>query len=344
MDEDERWQRLVSLAKIASEKSYSPYSGFPVGAAILTPDGTTFSGCNIENASFGLTICAERCAILKAISEGYRDLRTIVIYTPTPEPSPPCGSCRQFFTEFSPTAEVVCVCDGDAIIRSEAVNLLPYPFGTAHVDTIPSSKSQTTTPSDRIRRICIDIDNVIAWTDEVMRRVILDVTNGRVRLNYEDVRSFNYWDCQDRDGNAISRSEWSEVHTAFSQSRYLSTVKPVTGIQDQLGQLSQYFSLHFATARLPEARQATVEWLDHYKFPRHDLHFLTHGEKHISLGRFHASVEDDPTQAQAFAESGCDRNFVIAHPWNECCENRHGLYRVRTFGEIAGHLIRALGS
>src|SRR5690606_9407853 len=139
-------------------------------------------------------------------------------------------------------------------------------------------------------RICIDIDNVIAQSDSVMRSVIRQVTQNRVDLAYEDVVRFNYWDCQDRNGNAITQEEWALIHDAFSDPQQVGSIEPVPGVQEQLQRLSDHYVLHFATSRLPAARRATIEWLQRHQFPPHDLHFLKHGEKHISLGRFEASV------------------------------------------------------
>ncbi len=94
---------LFSQAVEASKGSYSPYSKFPVGAALLTEDGTVITGANIENRSFGLTNCAERTAIFAAVSAGYRKFKAIAIATPTASyPVAPCGACRQVISEFAP--------------------------------------------------------------------------------------------------------------------------------------------------------------------------------------------------------------------------------------------------
>ncbi len=93
-------KRLIDIATEARDKSYSPYSGFPIGAALLTNDGEVFTGTNVENASYGLTNCAERTAIFKAVSEGYREYEAIAIVADTERPVPPCGSCRQVLQEF----------------------------------------------------------------------------------------------------------------------------------------------------------------------------------------------------------------------------------------------------
>ena len=97
-------EKLMDLAKSAMEKSYSPYSGYRVGAALLCADGTVYQGCNIENAAFSPTVCAERCAIFKAVSEGKRDFRAIAIVGgragEVPGRAAPCGVCRQVMGEF----------------------------------------------------------------------------------------------------------------------------------------------------------------------------------------------------------------------------------------------------
>jgi cytidine deaminase len=120
---------LTQSAKAASKLAYCPYSRFPVGAAVLTDDGTVVSGCNVENASFGLTICAERNAIFRAVGEGRRKVLAVVVYTPTPGPTAPCGACRQVIHEFGPGAEVVGVCDGPDMLRARLDELLPHAFG-----------------------------------------------------------------------------------------------------------------------------------------------------------------------------------------------------------------------
>ncbi|ACI19466.1 cytidine deaminase [Dictyoglomus thermophilum] len=100
-------KKLYELAMKALENSYSPYSNFPVGAALLTKDGNVYLGTNIENASYGLTICAERLAIFKAVSEGKREFSKIVIVGKDGNGVPPCGACRQVMFEFSPEMEIL---------------------------------------------------------------------------------------------------------------------------------------------------------------------------------------------------------------------------------------------
>ncbi|MEK4230037.1 cytidine deaminase [Solibacillus sp. FSL H8-0538] len=91
---------LLKQSKIAREKAYVPYSKFPVGAALLATDGTVYHGCNIENAGYSMTNCAERTAFFKAVSEGVRDFAAIAIVADTERPCSPCGACRQVMSEF----------------------------------------------------------------------------------------------------------------------------------------------------------------------------------------------------------------------------------------------------
>ncbi|MBI4125815.1 MAG: cytidine deaminase [Deltaproteobacteria bacterium] len=99
--------QLVQKALAARKNSYSPYSKFAVGAALECGDGTVITGTNVENASYGLSICAERSALVKAISEGKRKFKRLAIVTDSPEPAAPCGMCRQMLIEFAPSLEVI---------------------------------------------------------------------------------------------------------------------------------------------------------------------------------------------------------------------------------------------
>ncbi len=92
---------LIELARTARENAYAPYSHYNVGAAVITADGTVFTGANVENASYGLCICAERTAIAHAVSQGHRELRRVVVVTQSSPPAAPCGLCRQTINEFS---------------------------------------------------------------------------------------------------------------------------------------------------------------------------------------------------------------------------------------------------
>jgi cytidine deaminase len=122
-------QSLVRAARSAASRAYAPYSHFPVGAAVLDGSGTIHRGCNVENASYGLCICAERAAIFSAVAAGASRLRCVVVYTPTPDATMPCGACRQVIHEFGPDARVVAVCDGDERIDTTIEALLPGAFG-----------------------------------------------------------------------------------------------------------------------------------------------------------------------------------------------------------------------
>ena len=100
-------EKLIEAAKKARENAHAPFSNFKVGAAVATKSGKVFTGCNVENASYGLTICAERVAIFKAISEGETDFTNIAVVADTPELTPPCGACRQIIWEFCGDVPVI---------------------------------------------------------------------------------------------------------------------------------------------------------------------------------------------------------------------------------------------
>jgi len=121
-------RELLRIAKEASLNAYVPYSGFPVGAALECEDGTVYTGCNVENAAYGDTICAERCAVLKAVSEGQRNFVRIAIYGEGKGYCMPCGSCRQVLSEFSPEMEVLCAKAGGSYVSYPLTRLMPYTF------------------------------------------------------------------------------------------------------------------------------------------------------------------------------------------------------------------------
>ncbi len=121
--------RLEKSARAAAKKSYSPYSKFSVGAAVLTGSGKIFSGCNVENASYGLCNCAERTAIFSAVAAGEKKIRAVIVFTPTPQPTMPCGACRQVINEFGPDAIVASVCNSKGRIETTLDALLPAAFG-----------------------------------------------------------------------------------------------------------------------------------------------------------------------------------------------------------------------
>ncbi|SCK26907.1 cytidine deaminase [Vogesella sp. LIG4] len=123
------WQELEKQARAAARQAYVPYSRFAVGAALLTSDGRIVRGCNVENASYGLTNCAERTAIFSARADGMSEVLAVCIYTPTSAPTPPCGACRQVLNEFGPGMAIRAVCDGTERIDTTLDVLLPGAFG-----------------------------------------------------------------------------------------------------------------------------------------------------------------------------------------------------------------------
>src|SRR6476659_2098684 len=125
---DEHWRQLADAARVASQRAYCRYSNFRVGAAVLTSDGAIAHGCNVENASFGLTICAERNAIFSAVAGGARAIVALSLYTPTPQPVTPCGACRQVLAEFGREALIRCFCDGPDVLTFTLESLLPQRF------------------------------------------------------------------------------------------------------------------------------------------------------------------------------------------------------------------------
>ncbi|HEV2220070.1 MAG TPA: cytidine deaminase [Casimicrobiaceae bacterium] len=123
-----QWSRLADAARRASANAHCPYSRFRVGAAVLTGDGEIAIGCNVENASYGLTVCAERNAVSRAVADGARSVDAIVVFTPTAEPVTPCGACLQVISEFGRNARIRCLCDGPAILEFGVADLLPSAF------------------------------------------------------------------------------------------------------------------------------------------------------------------------------------------------------------------------
>lgn len=123
-------RELVDRAFAMHKFSYVPYSKFPVGAALLCADGTVFTGCNVENAAFGSTICAERTALLKAVSEGHReDWVAVAIAGRGVDYCWPCGACRQMLCEFAPNLRVLAARGDGAFQTASLADLLPYGFG-----------------------------------------------------------------------------------------------------------------------------------------------------------------------------------------------------------------------
>ena len=124
---------LVRLAKTAMQRAYVPYSGYKVGAALLTKGGKVYLGCNIENAAFPCTICAERTAMFKAISEGNTQFKRIVVAGRSEDFCVPCGSCRQVMREFAPELEVICLNGKGEAKHYTLRQLLPESFGPEYL-------------------------------------------------------------------------------------------------------------------------------------------------------------------------------------------------------------------
>ena len=120
---------LIDLAVKTSENAYVPYSHFPIGAVLVTEEGMIYTGVNVENASFGLTNCGERTAIFKAVSEGERSFKELIIYGQTEKPVSPCGACRQGMAEFfEPDLPVTLVAKDKSTVVMTVKELLPYSF------------------------------------------------------------------------------------------------------------------------------------------------------------------------------------------------------------------------
>ena len=128
-------RELAEIAYSMQERAYVPYSNYPVGAAILCADGTVFTGCNVENAAYGSSICAERTALLKAVSEGHRDdWVKIAVVTSGDDAGYPCGSCRQMLYEFAPDLKVI-IGGKDKVLSTITLSeLLPHGFGPSALD------------------------------------------------------------------------------------------------------------------------------------------------------------------------------------------------------------------
>ncbi|MCD6161574.1 MAG: cytidine deaminase [candidate division Zixibacteria bacterium] len=124
MNDDE----LILAAKNVQPNAYAPYSQFKVGAALLGDDGSAYTGVNVENASYGITVCAERGAIAKAVSEGCNKFVKIAVYTDCSPPATPCGVCRQMLFEFAPDLQIICANNKNEINRYSMKQLLPEAF------------------------------------------------------------------------------------------------------------------------------------------------------------------------------------------------------------------------
>jgi len=130
-------RKLEKTARSAARNAYAPYSHFRVGAAVRGASGRVYSGCNVENASYGLCNCAERSAIFAAISSGEKSITHLFVFTPTSTATTPCGACRQVINEFGPRALVHCICNSNERIVTTLDALLPRAFGHENLDDLP---------------------------------------------------------------------------------------------------------------------------------------------------------------------------------------------------------------
>lgn len=135
-------EALVAKAREAMANAYVPYSGYHVGAALLGKSGKIYTGCNVENASYGATICAERTAVVKAVSEGEREFEALAVISDGPDYASPCGICRQVLAEFGDFDVILVTNKGDYIVK-RASGLLPGAFGAAYLEAAKAGKPET---------------------------------------------------------------------------------------------------------------------------------------------------------------------------------------------------------
>lgn len=128
------WEALERAAMAARARAYAPYSRYLVGAALLGDDGRVYTGANVENASYGLCLCAERAAVAAAIDAGIHRFTALVVATGGPRAAAPCGACRQVLAEFPPSFPVRCVSDRGDRVETSVEELLPSPFGPSYFD------------------------------------------------------------------------------------------------------------------------------------------------------------------------------------------------------------------
>ena len=122
-----KYNQLVEAATAARRSAYAPYSQFSVGAALITKAGKIYTGCNIENVSLGLTICAERSALATAIAQGSKDFDAIAVVTSGQTPAVPCGACRQVLAEFNPNIKIIAATVDGKVQEFDLAELLPFP-------------------------------------------------------------------------------------------------------------------------------------------------------------------------------------------------------------------------
>jgi len=186
--------------------------------------------------------------------------------------------------------------------------------------------------------LVIDIDNVIACTDEVMRDVIKKHSADHVDFCYEDIKHFDYSKCIDRKGRRLKKGEWHLIHEKFSREEYILRIQPYSDIQTYLSKLSNVgYYIHLVTSRLKIARESTVKWLNNYEIPHHGLHFVKHRCKHLIFQNCAGVIEDDLDQAREFANLGIS-TCLLAHPWNNVHKTEF-ITRAQNWEEIVEILV-----
>jgi cytidine deaminase len=140
MNRRSKYKDLVKAALLAKGRAYAPYSGFRVGAALLASNGRIYSGCNIEISTFALTICAERTAVFKAISEGDRNFTAIAVVSDDPEYTPPCGACRQVLMDLAGNIDFLMVNRARKVKVVKLKTLLPHAFGQRNLERTRKTK------------------------------------------------------------------------------------------------------------------------------------------------------------------------------------------------------------
>ncbi len=191
--------------------------------------------------------------------------------------------------------------------------------------------------------LCIDIDNVLVDTDKAIRRIIKVFTEGRVQLDYDDIKVFEYYNCSDADGQSISKLEWEIIHNLFTRPENILALEPYSGVQDHLYNLTKIAELHFVTSRPHLAIEATKNWLVKHRFPMHELHFTKLGDKHKTIKNFDVSVEDHYEQAKRFAEGGT-LSLILRHPWNESRDVFRNILWVDNWDEVTSIIDRKFPS
>lgn len=185
--------------------------------------------------------------------------------------------------------------------------------------------------------VCIDIDNTIADTDRVLRGLIHEVTDGRVKLNRSDVTQYEYWKCVDSGGQRLAKEEWNRVLSLFNSERLLE-VAPLDGVVACLERIRAKFEVQLVTSRDPSTEPLTLSWLGDRHIPYDGLHFARHREKHTVQLPFAFAVDDDPGQATAFSRIGIPA-IVLSQPWNQLVQGSD-IERLPDWAAISSRMLR----